>query len=226
MRATMSASAVIAALALAAIATAVAAAEVTLWKLLPGQAGGTFKGESGKLKLQAKGSVTIECKNSEVKAKEGELLEEGSTEGKDSTLGLAFIHFANCTVAGLAVRSDGDSSGIILMHWEIHTCLLSSGRFGLLIKPLPIHVEVSATGLLLLVTGTFIAEITPLEGPPSKGWDLNIKQAGGVQEIQQCEGGEVQTLFMSIDGGPSIQSGFEWKEGFVEFDKEAQTAMA
>jgi hypothetical protein len=217
--------ALLAVLALTAVAAATASAEVVLWKFLPGKVGETFKGESGKAKLQAKGSASIECKKSETKAKEGELLEEGATEGKDATLALAFIHFSGCTSAGLAVKSDGDSSGIILDHLEIHSCTLSGGRWGLLIATLPVHIEVVATGLLFVVTGNFVSELVAAEGPPSKKWNLNINQTEGKQEIESCEGGTAQSLQTAIDGGANIQSGEAAKEGAIEFEKEAQTAM-
>jgi hypothetical protein len=95
------AGALIAALALLAVAAATASAEEVLWKWLPGKAGETFKGGSGKATWQEKGGASILCKKSETKAKEGELLEEGSTEGKDATLALAFIHASGCTTLGL-----------------------------------------------------------------------------------------------------------------------------
>jgi hypothetical protein len=219
--------ALLAVLALAAIASATASAEEILWKWLPGKAGETFKGGSGKATLTEKGGATISCKKSETKAKEGELLEEGATEGKDAILGLAFIHFSGCTAFGVATNSLGDSSGIILVHAEIHDCLIAPNHFGLLIKPLPVHLEVPLVGTLLVVTGDFVALVEPAGGTtPNKVWNLNITQAGGVQTIEKCEGGEKETLLTETNhNGTQVQSGEEAKEGSIEFEKEAQTAM-
>jgi hypothetical protein len=215
----------LAVLALAAIATASASAEEVLWKWLPGAPGTTFSGESGKATLQEDGGGSIICKKSETKAKEGELLEEGSKEGKDATLALAFIHFSGCTAAGLATNSLGDSSGIILVHVDIHNCLISAGHFGLLIKPLPVHLEIPSIGALKVVEGDFVAEILAVGTPPTTHWNLDINQVGGLQSIEKCEGGAKETLLTETNhSGTQIQSAEEVKEGLILFTV-AQEAM-
>jgi hypothetical protein len=221
------AGATLAALALLAIAAASAPAEEVLWKWLPGRAGEQFKGSSGKLTWQEKGGGSLSCKKSETKAKEGELLEEGSTEGKDAILGLAFIHFSGCASAGLATNSLGDSSGIVLVHVEIHDCLIAANHFGLLIKLLPLHVETPSTGTLKVLEGSFIALVEPAGGTtPNKVWNLNIAQAAGVQGIEKCEGGSAETVTTTTnETGSPVQTGVEAKEASLEFEKEAQTAM-
>jgi hypothetical protein len=57
-----------------------------------------------------------------------ELLAEGSTEGKDATLALAVAHFKTCSVTDLPFNSVGDKSGVILVHYEIHNCLIKKGN--------------------------------------------------------------------------------------------------
>jgi hypothetical protein len=220
------AGALIAALALLAVAAATASAEEVLWKWLPGKAGETFKGGSGKATWQEKGGAAVTCKKSETKAKEGELLEEGATEGKDAILGLAFIHFSGCTAFGVPINSLGDSGGIILVHVEIHDCLIAANHFGLLIKPLPIHLEVPLVGQLKVVTGDFIALIEPAGATPTKTWNLNVTQSGGIQGIEKCEGGSAETLLTETNhSGEQVQTALELKEASLEFEKEAQTAM-
>jgi hypothetical protein len=222
------AGATLAALALLTVAAAAtASAEEVLWKWLPGKVAETFKGGSGKAGWQEKGGATINCKKAETKAKEAELLEEGATENKDATLELAFVHFSGCTAFGVPINSLGDSSGIILQHWEVHDCLIAPNHFGLLIKPLPVHFEVPLIGTLMVLTGSFIALIEPASGTtPNKVWNLNITQAGGVQAIEKCEGGSAETLLMETNhNGTQVQTGLEVREASIEFEKEAQTAM-
>jgi hypothetical protein len=216
----------IAMLAIAAIATASASAEVTLWKFLPGKVGETFKGGGGKATLQQKGGSSLNCKKFEIKAKGGELIEEGATEGEDATLALAVVEFTGCTAFGLfSAHSLGSAKGVIRTRVKIHTCLIAPDIYGLLIEPLPLHIEVDTVNELTVITGSFIAQVTP-EGAPAKLWSLNIKQAGGEQEIGKCEGGTSQTLVSeNQENGTQLQSGELVSEGFIEFEKEAQEAM-
>jgi hypothetical protein len=123
------------------------------------------------------------------------------------------------------MNSLGDSAGIVLVHAEIHNCLISAGRFGESVNGLSIHLEVPSVGLLLIISGAYVLEITPAETTPTKKWNLNIKQKEGKPEIEKCEGGEAETLVTSTDGGESVPSAEEAKEASLEFEKEAQTAM-
>jgi hypothetical protein len=215
----------IATLALSAGMTATAMAEVTSWAWSPGKVGETFKGESGKTTLQVKGGLTVACKKAEVKAKGGDLLEEGSVEGKDATSALAIITFSGCTTTGLSSNSKGDASGVILFHTEVHNCLISEKAFGLLIELLTAEIEVPASKLTLTVTGGFIAEVTPGGSLPAKKWNLVVVQKEGMQAIGNCEGGSAETLLTSIDGGSATQSAEEIKEGSFEFENAAQEQL-
>jgi hypothetical protein len=223
-------------LAFSAVAVATASAAETLWKLLPGTVGETFTGKSGKATLQIKGGASIKCEKStilltseEVEGKpKSELLKEGSTEGKDATLALAVIKFEGCNSAGLEAHSLGDSAKIILVHVEIHTCMIKKEHFGLLIKPLLVHLEVPEAKQLIEVLGDLVALLEALPTEP-KHFELNITQVAGVQGIEKCEGGEKETLESSVNHGPYIQSGEEAKEGLLlfdgTFDKAGETMM-
>jgi hypothetical protein len=201
--------------AFAAIGTATASAAETLWKMLPGTKGTTFTGKSGKATLQIKGSGSITCPSSSTT--NGELTEE-------QTLALATIEFIKCTIGGLPINSLGDGSGIILVHLEIHDCTISAGKAGILIKILPLHLEIPSTKLLLSVEGSLITELTPNK-TKSKTFSLIVEQKEGKQAIEKCEGGSALTLTTSLDGGAFIQSAEEAKEGTLTFASE-QEAMA
>jgi hypothetical protein len=196
-------------------ATAPVSAE-TLWELLPGTAGTGFTGKSGKATLQVKGGMSISCTASEVKEKEGELL--------NSTTALAIIRFSSCTTGGLGINSLGDPGNVILAHVEISTCLIKTGDSGLYLKLLPLHLEVPSIKLLLTVQGGLLALVSPTK-ESTKTFALTIEQKGGVQTIEKCEGGSARTLETSTDGGAFVQSGEEVKEGTIIFAA-AQEAMS
>jgi hypothetical protein len=206
------AGALIAVLALTAVATATASATEILWPWLPGAEGTKFTGKSAKATLQIKGSGSITCAESSA---EGEIQ-------KEKTLGLAVINFGKaCTIAGLPVNSLGDASGTILVHVEIHNCLIATGRYGLLIKVLPLHLEIPSTKLLLSVEGALIAEVTPANKKAAK-FNLVVEQKEGKQTIEKCEGGTAQTLLTSLDGGEFKVSAEEAKEGTITFTTEQE----
>jgi hypothetical protein len=221
-------------LAFSAVAVATASAAETLWKWLPGTVGETFTGKSGKAILQVKAGGSIKCEKSltlltdaELKMS-SELMKEGSTEGKDATLWLAVIHFEGCTFSGLEIHSLGDKSGIILVHIEIHNCMIKKEDFGALITPLLVHLENTATKTLIEVKDSFIGLIEPLP-TEKKHFELNIKQKEGLQEIKLCEGGGEDTLLASENHGVYLIAAEEVKEGLLlfdgTFDKEGETMM-
>jgi hypothetical protein len=215
---------------------ATASAEEILWKWLPGSVGETFTGKSGKATLfgETKKSKIV-CEKSLVlltwEKLSSELLKEGSTEGKDATLALAFIHFEGCKVEGIfPMESLGDASEVILAHLEIHNCMIKKGHFGLLIKTLPVHVEVLVANLLILLEGAFIALIEPLPKDELKNhFLLNIKMTEGLQELKLCEGGKEDTLTAKDDAEPVENTSEEALEGLLLFDrtidKEGETMM-
>jgi hypothetical protein len=182
-------------LALSAIAVASASASI-----LPGKAGTTLTGTSGKATLQVKGGAAINCQSSTSK---GEIL---------ST--------TKCTAAGLAVESAGDASGTILAHVEVTDCAITGGR-ALSFKLLPLTLEVPSTKLTLLVEGSVLGQVAPV-GKKAKSFTLTIAQKEGVQAIEKCEGGSALSLKTSTDGSAFVQSGQEAAEGKVEFGAEEE----
>lgn len=211
------ASSMILVLVFGAVATATASAAETLWIWLPGAAGTKFTGKSRQATLQIKGSGTITCKESSA---EGEITNE-------STLGLATIDFgANCTAGLLPANSLGDASGIILAHVEIHNCKIPGGGDGLLIKVLPVHIEVPSTKLLILVEGSLVVSINPTD-KAAKAFNLVIQQTGGQQTIESCEGGPKggYTLTASLDGGTPKQAAEEVTEPTITWTSVEQEAM-
>jgi hypothetical protein len=198
------------------VASAAFGAE-TLWQWLPGAEKTSFSGKGAKNVFQDKGGASITCP--EITITSGELTTE-------KTLGLAILSLGKtCTTGGLAEESLGDASGTILAHVELHNCTISAGHAGLLIKFLPLHVEVPSTKLLITREGSIIVEVTPNK-KSTKAYSLVVEQKEGKQAIEKCEGGEAHTLSTSTDGGAFVQSGWEIKEAKLEFGSVSQEAMA
>jgi hypothetical protein len=180
---------------------------------LPGSTGETFKGEQiGKGTLQIKGGGAIICLK-------GTILLEGSSLVSEGTLALATIHFSECKALGLAANTLSDASGVILVHVEIHTCMIAPKHFGLLILPLPVHIEIPSVKLLILILekGLFVALIES-EKASKTNFLITAKQKAGIQEIEKCEGGEKESLLAKTDAEPEVEAGLE-ASYLIEFDK-------
>jgi hypothetical protein len=217
--------ALVVALAFSAVVVASASAAEVLWKWLPGSAGETFTGKTGKITWQQKGGASITCNKSLILLTFGgansELLKEGSLEGKDATLALALMHAEECATGGLSINSAGDASKIILIHLEIHNCMIALGDFGLLIKYLPVSLEVPSTKLTISLEGALIAPVTATT--EKVRFEPFIEQKEGKQTIESCKEGTVQTLKAKVDTGENKQTGEEAKEGFLTFDATKDT---
>jgi len=100
----------------------------------------------------------------------------------------------------------------VLIHLEIHNCMVGNGDFGWLIKVLP--VEITLFGLL---EGSFVALVEGKVGSKALAFKLNIKQQKGKPEIEKCEGGEAEGLKSRI-GVETQPTAWEFKEAEVAFD--------
>jgi len=206
--------ALVAMLTLSAVAAVTASAAETLWKWLPGSVGETFSGKSGEVIFRLGGGDAFKCRSSKITLSNTELLKEGSSEGKDATLALALIAFEGCSAFGGGISSPGDSPETILVHLEIHNCMIKPGSFGWLIKILP--VQFNLLGLEVLLEGAFVA---PIEATGSKlSYRLKIRQTGGKPEVEKCEGGEADGLKSKIGTGESLPAAWEIGEVEILFD--------
>ncbi|HEV7529016.1 MAG TPA: hypothetical protein VGO29_08980 [Solirubrobacteraceae bacterium] len=209
------------ALAFGAIAVATASAAETLWRWLPGSAKETFTGTIETIviteaKEGTKGGSSVKCAKAEILLTDATLKVSSELLENEAKLALAVLHLTNCKSFGLASNSLGDAKEIVLMHLEIHNCLIKSGDPGLLIKILPVHIEAPATKLLVTLEGSFIGLIKEVA---FNKYELNIKQKEGSQEIQKCEGGSADSLTSKIDAEPTRNAGIEAFDFLLEFDK-------
>jgi len=201
----------IAALALTSLAIApTASSEITLKKALPGSAGTHFSGSSGKVAFQIKGSGTITCKESKLTEKESELLVP--------QLALYVSTLSGCKAFGLSAKALADAAGVLLVHWHLHFCRGPHGEHMVILEPLPIHVEIPSTALLVTIRGSVVAELKPVGAEPTKTWEVIVAQKEGVQSIEKCEGGVALKLESEVDGsGKFIQTGLESEKETLEF---------
>jgi hypothetical protein len=218
-------SALIAVLALTAIAASTASAAETLWKWVPGAEKAAFTATSGKAKLEGVNKAKITCESSSVLAGEGKLT-------KEQTLGEAMIHFKGCTALGFPINSLGDDneSGVILVHVDLHNCIIASAptlRAGILFTLTEVHLDIPALGgLLIIVKGSFVAEVSSELKKAKLTHTLAIKQTGGKQAVEKCEGGSKDTLLAKTDAEAAfLESGEEAEKAEVTFTI-AQEAMA
>jgi hypothetical protein len=196
--------ALMAILAITAVVTAAASAAP---EFLPGS--GTFTGKSGVSSLQVKAGATITCKTS---TSTGELT--------STTLGTVTITFESCTVAGLTVLGLGAAKGTIVVTLDVDSCQIKSKDAGVVFTILPttgLHIEVPTGKHLLLVKGSLIGLIGPINTSTAGPYSLLVAQKEGVQAIEKCEGGSAQTLLSSLDGGTFAQAGEEASEGTLTF---------
>jgi hypothetical protein len=186
--------------------------------LLPGTAGTTFTGKSGKLTWQTKGGGAISCSASEVV--NGEIV--------STALLLFLFRFTGCTLAGLAENTLGDASGVTLVHVEADFCAISNKPLvgGLLFKVLPVHLEVPSTKLLLVLEGSFVGTMSP-ENKKAFAFTPTFTQKEGKQTVEGClnEAGtklEPEMLLWSADGGTFVQTALEFKELSFTFASEQE----
>ncbi|HEY4824631.1 MAG TPA: hypothetical protein VIH49_06230 [Solirubrobacteraceae bacterium] len=141
---------------------------------------------SGKVAFETTGKTKVLCATSEGK---GEL-----TSDKHGT---ATLSFGKCAAVGFSFNSLADPKETILIAKAlVLVCLINPEKliFGLYIE-LPtagVHVEEPAAGVLLLWSGSVIAELL---GSKATSFGLDLATVEGHQAITQCseeKGGEVK----------------------------------
>lgn len=201
----------LAVLALGAVAAATASAAQPEF-LETGGGSRAFTGVSKKAKLQVKGGATIECTNSKAN---GELT--------SNTTAKFTVTFEGCKSLGLAANSLSDAAGIIKVKVTASTCFinLSPLEAGLIITPTAAHIEVPAATQLVVVSGSFVAKVEPINAK-SVTDKLVIAQKGGVQTIDGCRNAaneleKLTLLTLENEEGEAKQSGEEAVEGTITF---------
>lgn len=197
-------------LALAALgATMASSASAALPEFSPGKAGEKFTSKSGAGTLEEGGQPAITCT---ADTDSGEFI--GSTKKEV----LVTIDFTGCSVFGIVgAHSLGDKEGTILVHVTGKLCYLNKSKkevgMGLAVQSGGLHIEVA--GKLLLVTGTAIGQVKPVN-TKSKTGEVVLKQSGGKQEFTKCEGGATENLTTAENEGTAKESGEQTtdSEGF------------
>jgi hypothetical protein len=78
----------------------------------------------------------------------------------------------------------------------------------------PFAQFICGSGLTVTVTGSVIGRIKPINTliPPPKHFKIAFKQAAGKQKSPKLEGGPIDVLGVSLNGGPSEEAGLSSTE--------------
>jgi hypothetical protein len=182
-------------LALTAAAATTASAEV---EFLPGAAGTKFTASSKKFTLTAKNSkaeaVALPCQKT-----------KSTVELLSSKDVLISAIFESCESAGLAANSVGDAAKTVLVHFEGKACTISVSPLvgGILLKVLPVTIEVPTTKLKIELEGDVIGRLLP-ENTAAKLFTLDLNVFAGQQEFTKCKDGTgpelTEELKANVDG--------------------------
>jgi hypothetical protein len=199
--------AIMAVLALAMVAATTASA--ALPEALDNVAGNTFTATSGEGELKA-GIFTIKCKKDKAT---GEV-----TGAKTLT---STVTFEECSIAGLAANSLGGSAATIVVAVTGLLCFIKEGsplEVGVLFT-LPsagVHIEIPAFAELVLVTGTVIGRLTPINELKTGVYSVTLPSPA----IAKC-GGTTASLKASKNEG-TAESATEVTKEEVTFAKDIE----
>ena len=192
---------------LALTAVMASSAVAALPEFLPGS--GTFTGTSGKGELQIKGGGTIKCE----KDKPLGTITGPKTASID-------VHFEECKALGFAANSvdDKEKAGVILVKGTATLCYLSAAlkTVGLTVQisPEPLEIEVPTAKQKILVKGTVIGEVKPVNKSQTTG-EVTFTQKEGVPGLEKCEGTAAAQLLASEAGKEFKPAGEKTSESLV-----------
>jgi hypothetical protein len=158
-------------------------------------AGVTFTGKGPKATLESVGEKGITCQ---------ENLVEGQVSG-EQTVTVKNINFKKCKAFGfVGVNSLGDVAETVLTgEMTGHLCFTNKAplEVGLVLKLVNnLHIEEPVIKELLVLRGIVIGELSPV-GKKAKEFHVAYAQTKGKQEPVRCEGGAVEDLETSFNGG-------------------------
>jgi hypothetical protein len=180
-------------------------ASAALPEFLP--ASGTFLSTSGAGKLETSNGTVVECSSDK---------DKGTINGSESAANV-LVTFHGCKSSGFACTSASEPSGLITTK-ELAGLLgyisKTSKTVGLDLAPLTgtEFVEFNCAGgiVKVKVKGSVIGGVTPINTQSTSGTLTYVKAAGkGKQELTKLEGGAVDLLETSKNGGTAEGSAIE-----------------
>jgi hypothetical protein len=209
---------------------AVATASAAQPEFLSNGGSRTFTGASKKAKLQVKNGATIECTKS-----------KASGSLTSNTTASFTLDCEGVKSLGLSANSLGDASGIVLLNVTAETCFINLSptlEAGLIITLSPVHIEVPAASQLVVLEGSYVAKLEPINTPTHASGVLTA-QKGGVQSIDGCRNASneldkrtvftIENEFVDEEGNPIRErSGVEAIENLFTFTEpgHAEEVMA
>lgn len=168
-----------------------------------------FASKSGKTTLETVTGLKVTCK--------GDVAKGEVTGPKTDNV---MITLTGCVLNGISCNTPGVAAGDIVTSPLISTLgyinkakkqvgdALENATGG------PFTQFICGTGLTITVTGSVIGKITPVNAliAPPKHFKIAFKQATGKQKPPKLEGGPVDVLGVSVNGGPSEEAGLSSTE--------------
>lgn len=158
----------------------------------------TFSFTSAEGELTSASGLAIKCKS-----------DKGSGETTSSTELSTTVSFEGCKVGGVAANSLGDKGGVILLaNLPGKLCYInaSTHHVGVLFKLTePIHIEVKSLGVLIVITGSVVGLISPVN-TSTKEYTLTFAKPN-----EKCEGasGTEDELFVELEHNGEKELGTE-----------------
>jgi hypothetical protein len=181
-------------------------------EFLDNVSGNTFTAKSGKVEFKA--AAPFICQKDQI------TLENGKVTGA-KTISLV-LDLEECTVAGLAFNSLGDSAKTILVAATGELCYISKAEkhVGVLLKITPVHIELPSLGELLELKGTVLGLIKPvneLSGSRQPVITINATTAK-----EKCEGGVLGELQLEKSHNGKPEAATETTTEELTFDKDIE----
>jgi len=111
------------------------------------------------------------------------------------------VHFTGCTALGFTSNSLGDASGVILTgSLPAELCYINAAtkEVGVFISNANTHIEVPSLGVLIIVSGSIIGKVTPVNVKTTKFTFKFEQSAAGDQKVTEC-GGKKASLVSNKD---------------------------
>ncbi len=198
-------------------AIAAAAASAAAVELPTFTAKTTFKGTSGKGKLNLTGAE-IKCESA---------TNEGSPTSK--RLGKFTIDFKSCTLGGKECHSEGDAEGIILVGGEYHLVRLGAGKAGIWFLVNEVKIVCKFLSTKAAVKGNVLGGVEPV-GTKTTSFTLSVNVNTGKQEFTEFENNEgvkeKAKLEGSVNGGAFKEATEESAENKITTAEETEVIFA
>ena len=158
---------------------------------------------------------------------------KGSGKFETDSHGTATLDFLGCEIAGFPTFSLGDavpkvvSEALILVPVLFLICLTNSATltFGIFVElKESVHLDALAVGILLVLSGAIIGEVSPNKGKLAKLLFTGEKgkQTKAPECLDENGGKKVTDLKASVNGGAAEAFSLNVEAGLIQFEEEKE----